>query len=119
VTEIRLNQLLEMVPGVLADEEALLLFRSASETRGGCVLKIGARFNRPAVALVVGVAAHPELSRPRFYCVEPRGPEGSAQCVVHGAQAHRALKQTTEKLGCGPLAERDSRIHGSQPECLS
>jgi len=103
VTQVRLNQLLDMVPGALADEEAMLLFRGASLARGGCVMKVGACFNRPTMALAVGVAAQPEATRTRFYCVAPRRRSGEAG--DDAIKDYQALRHATETLGCTPIAD--------------
>jgi hypothetical protein len=62
MTQIRLNQLLETLPGALADEEAMLLFRGASPGPG-----VAGAQSAAMAALAVGVLAQPAQTRSGCY----------------------------------------------------
>src|SRR5262249_25507390 len=86
----------------LSEPEALLLFRSAREARGGCLLNLAPCNDKAAVALVVGLASHPVDRRQRYYCVSPDGPapNGAGPKAPNGREA---LHENLKRMGCQSL----------------
>ncbi|MEM6730518.1 MAG: glycosyltransferase [Myxococcota bacterium] len=86
------DRAMDELPGDLSAREGRLLRKLASQLQCGCVVDVGSRFGKSAIALAAGVTQ--QVPAPSVYCIEPHGGPSSHSSAEERGGFYQAMLAT-------------------------